>query len=86
MRAAVRHGQVVDAGGVLFAASAVDSAAQVVAGLLAAHPGGVTVAGVRDGLGSSRRFVLALLTHLDATGVTRRRGDVRIGGPRLPPA
>ncbi len=84
VRAAVRHGQVIDAGGVLFAASAVEAAAAVVAGLLARSPGGVTVAQVRDGMGSSRRFVLALLTHLDATGVTRRRGDVRIGGPRLP--
>ena len=85
VRAAVRHGRVVEAGGVLFAASAVDSVARLVAGLLAARPDGVTVAEVRDALGSSRRFVLALLNHLDATGVTRRRGDLRIGGPRLPP-
>jgi selenocysteine-specific elongation factor len=77
---------VVEAGGVLFTAAAVDSAARMVAGLLARQPTGVTVAEVRDGLGSSRRFVLALLNHLDATGITRRRGDVRIGGPRLPPA
>jgi selenocysteine-specific elongation factor len=84
VRAAVRQGRVIDAGGVLFAASAVDAAARLVAGLLAAKPTGITVAEVRDGLGSSRRFVLALLNHLDATGVTRRRGDVRIGGPRLP--
>ncbi|MDQ6839207.1 MAG: selenocysteine-specific translation elongation factor [Actinomycetota bacterium] len=84
VRAAIRHGQVVDAGGVLFAASAVDAAARLVGGLLEGRPTGVTVAEVRDALGSSRRFVLALLSHLDATGVTRRRGDVRIGGPRLP--
>ncbi|MGI8751338.1 MAG: selenocysteine-specific translation elongation factor [Acidimicrobiales bacterium] len=86
VRAAVRHGRIIDAGGVLFATSAVDAAARLVAGLLALQPGGVTVAEVRDGLGSSRRFALALLAHLDATGVTRRRGDLRIGGPRLPPA
>jgi hypothetical protein len=28
--------------------------------------------------------VLPLLALLDGSGVTRRRGDVRIGGPRLP--
>jgi len=84
VRAALRHGEVVDADGVFFATSAIEAASRLVAGLLAERPGGVTVAEVRDALGSSRRFVLALLGHLDATGVTRRREDVRIGGPRLP--
>ena len=58
----------------------------VVARLLAGAPGGVTVAAVRDALGTSRKHALPLLTQLDATGVTRRRGDLRIAGPRLPPA
>jgi selenocysteine-specific elongation factor len=44
------------------------------------------VAEVRDALGTTRKFLLPLLTVLDASGVTRRRGDLRIGGPRLPPA
>jgi hypothetical protein len=39
---------------------------------------------VRDGLGTTRKHALPLLAHFDATGVTRRRGDLRIGGPRLP--
>jgi selenocysteine-specific elongation factor len=47
-------------------------------------PDGVTVAQVRDALGTTRKHALPLLAHLDATGVTRRRGDVRVGGPRLP--
>ncbi|WP_457833119.1 SelB domain-containing protein, partial [Staphylococcus aureus] len=71
----------VERDGVWFAASAVRDAAVVVARLLGDHPGGVTVAVVRDALGSSRKHILPLLAHLDATGVTRRRGDVRIGGP-----
>ena len=50
--------------------------------LLAEHPEGVTVAQVRDALGTTRKYALPLLAHLDATGVTRRRGDLRIGGPR----
>ena len=84
VRDLARAGLVVDCGGVWFAASAVAAAADAVADLLAQSPNGVTVAQVRDALGSSRKHILPLLAHLDATGVTRRRGDVRIGGPRLP--
>ncbi|HEX9991554.1 MAG TPA: SelB C-terminal domain-containing protein, partial [Acidimicrobiales bacterium] len=63
---------------------AVEAAAAVVARLLADRPGGVTVAEVRDALGTTRKHALPLLAHLDATGVTRRRGDLRVAGPRLP--
>jgi selenocysteine-specific elongation factor len=85
VRELVRRGALVEQDGVLFAPSAIDAAARVVAGLLAAQPEGVTVAEVREALGTSRKYALPLLNRLDATGVTRRRGDVRIGGPRLPP-
>jgi selenocysteine-specific elongation factor len=51
---------------------------------LAESPEGFTVATIRDRLGTTRKYVLPLLSHLDATGITRRRGDIRIGGPRLP--
>jgi len=85
-RELARRGLAVEAGPVWFAASAVAAAGGVVAGLLAAQPGGVTVSEVREALGSSRKHVVPLLEHLDATGVTRRRGDVRVGGPRLPAA
>jgi selenocysteine-specific elongation factor len=77
---------VVEQDGCYFAPSAVDAAARRVAELLAASPEGVTVAQVRDALGATRKHTLPLLAQLDATGVTRRRGDVRIGGPRLPAA
>jgi selenocysteine-specific elongation factor len=56
----------------------------VIAELLARSPEGVTAAMVREALGTSRKYALPLLGHLDATGVTRRRGDVRVAGPRLP--
>jgi selenocysteine-specific elongation factor len=81
----VRRGLVVAREGVYFAPSAIDGAARRVAELLVENPEGVTVAQVRDGLGTTRKHALPLLAHLDATGVTRRRGDLRIGGPRLPP-
>ncbi|MCL5961767.1 MAG: selenocysteine-specific translation elongation factor [Chloroflexi bacterium] len=40
--------------------------------------GSVTVAEVRDMFGSSRKYVLALLEHLDDQKVTRRVGDERV--------
>jgi len=43
--------------------------------------GSLTVADVRDVLGSTRKFVVPIVTWLDRTGVTRRRGDDRVAGP-----
>jgi selenocysteine-specific elongation factor len=84
LRELVRRGLVVERDGCYFAPSAVEDAARRVAALLASTPAGVTVAQVRDALGTTRKHALPLLAQLDATGVTRRRGDVRVGGPRLP--
>ncbi len=39
--------------------------------------GTITAAEVRDHFGTSRRYVLALLEHLDTRGITEREGDVR---------
>ncbi len=84
LRELVRRGWAVANEGVYFSTAAVEKAAVEVAKLLAAQPDGVTVADVRDGLGCTRKHALPLLALLDGRGVTRRRGDVRIGGPRLP--
>lgn len=84
IRELVRRGVLVQESGVVFAASAIDAAARVVAGLLAEKPDGITVAEARDGWGTTRKFAIPLITRLDETGVTRRRGDLRIAGPRLP--
>ena len=40
--------------------------------------GEITVADVRDLLGTSRKYALALMDHLDHARVTRRVGDVRV--------
>ena len=40
--------------------------------------GSISVAQARDLFGTSRKYVLALLEHLDAIGVTRRVGDERV--------
>ena len=84
LRELVRRGDVVEADGVYFAAAAIDAAARVVAELLRDQPEGVTVAEIRDAWGTSRKFAIPLVTHLDNNGVTRRRDDLRVAGPRLP--
>ena len=84
LRELVRLGLVVERDGCCFAAEAVDEAARVVADLLRVNPAGVTVATIRDALGTTRKFLLPLLAHLDTSGVTRRRGDLRVAGPRVP--
>ncbi len=84
VRELVRRGTVVEQDGVFFAASALANAAQLLANELATKPDGVTVAEVRDLLGTSRKFVLPILGWFDRTGMTKRRDDFRIAGPRLP--
>jgi selenocysteine-specific elongation factor len=39
---------------------------------------GITVSAFRERLGTSRKFAVPLLEHLDRTGVTRRTGDLRV--------
>ena len=84
LRELVRRGQVVEESGIFFAASAVEAAGQLAARLLAESPDGFTVSSFREAAGNTRKHAMPLLAHLDSTGVTRRRGDVRIAGPRLP--
>jgi selenocysteine-specific elongation factor len=44
--------------------------------------GPATVSQIRDAIGTSRKYAVPLLEKLDATGVTRRTGDLRELGPR----
>jgi selenocysteine-specific elongation factor len=80
----VRRGTIVERDGFYFAAEAIDAAAARVAGLLASHPDGVTVAQLRDVFETTRKHALPLVAILDGGGVTRRRGDLRVAGPRIP--
>ncbi|MBJ83236.1 MAG: selenocysteine-specific translation elongation factor [Acidimicrobiaceae bacterium] len=84
IRGLVQRGLVIQSDGVLFAASSIEQAATVVAQLLQQKPAGVTVAEIRDALGTTRKFALPICAILDNTGITRRREDLRIPGPRLP--
>jgi selenocysteine-specific elongation factor len=73
----VDQGRVVRAAdGVLFEATTYAGFATTVTDHLKAH-GTVTVAKVRDLLGTSRKYSLAILEHMDEEHVTRRQGDER---------
>ena len=84
IRGLIQRGIVIQSDGVLFAASSIEKAAIAVARLLQQNPAGVTVAEIRDALETTRKFALPICAILDSTGVTRRREDLRIPGPRLP--
>ena len=53
----------------------VDEVRERVVALAGRHGGAVTLAQVRDELGTSRKFAQALLEHLDSERVTIRRGE-----------
>jgi len=84
LRELVRRGYLVERDGVHFHPSAIDRAAGVAARLLSTQPEGITMSQLRDALGVSRKYALPIAAELDARGVTRRRGDLRVAGPRLP--
>ena len=66
--------------GVYFGPEALEAArAAVVAGLRA--DGSITIAQLRDALGTSRKHAQAILEHLDARRITRRRGTSTCCGP-----
>ncbi len=83
LRELVRRGLLLDLEGRFFAASVVEQSRRVVSELLAANPDGFTVSQFRQAAGNTRKHAVPLLGHLDANGITRRRDDLRIAGPRL---
>ncbi len=84
IRELVRRGILVERDKVVFHSDTIDEAAWLAADLLASSPDGFTVAQFRDRTGASRKYALPLVAELDARGITRRRDDLRIAGPRLP--
>jgi selenocysteine-specific elongation factor len=72
------QGRVVKAAdGILFATGAYLRMKDTVVAHLQGY-GSVTVAQVRDMLGTSRKYALALLEHMDDDHITRRTGDERV--------
>ena len=86
LREMTRRGHIVQNDGVIFHAATIDDAAAVAADLLGRDSDGFTVAEFRDATGASRKYALPLVAELDKRGITRRRDDLRIAGPRLPEA
>lgn len=84
LRELARRALVFERDGLWFAEDAIADAARRTAALLAAHPDGVTMSQLRETFGVSRKYALPIANELDARGITRRRDDVRIAGPRLP--
>jgi selenocysteine-specific elongation factor len=46
--------------------------------------GSITVSEARDLLGTTRKYIVPLLEHMDALRITRRQGDKRLLGLNLP--
>lgn len=83
LRRLARTGLLVEREGSWFHVEAIEAARAAAQQLLGDHPGGFTMAQFRDALGITRKHAVPLATELDKRGVTRRRDDVRIAGPRL---
>ena len=83
IRQLAQRGVLVHCDELYFHSSAIDTAVTAARQLLAANPQGFTVAQFREHLGVSRKYALPLINHLDATGFTRRREDLRIAGAKL---
>lgn len=84
LRELVRRALLIEREGIFWHHQAITDAALASARLLINHPNGFTMSQFREALGVSRKYSVPLATELDARGITRRRNDVRIGGPRLP--
>jgi selenocysteine-specific elongation factor len=83
LRRLAKIGLVFESQGEWFHRCALEDAHEATRNLLALHPDGFTVSQLRERLGITRKHAVPLASALDARGITRRRGDLRIAGPRL---
>jgi selenocysteine-specific elongation factor len=78
LRLLLKRGEAVGLGGNLFASSEdADSVLEEIKNVCRGE-GEISLAGLRDRLGTSRKFAQAWLEYSDAAGVTSRTGDVRV--------
>ncbi len=78
LRLLVKRGDAVELGGSIFAArEAAESVLERIKAICR-EEGEISLAGLRDSLGTSRKFAQAWLEYSDAAGVTSRTGDVRV--------
>lgn len=83
LRRLARTGVVFESDGVWFHRCALDDAHDAARRLLEMDSEGFSVSQLRETLGITRKHAVPLASALDARGITRRRGDKRIAGPRL---
>ena len=81
LRALAESGELVSVGDFYITRAQATEAKEKVKGAIE-ESGGATVAEIRDLFGTSRKYAVPLCEWLDATGTTRRRGDLRVLGPR----
>jgi selenocysteine-specific elongation factor len=78
LRLLLKRGEVVGLGGNLFGdRKAADSVLEEIKATCR-EEGEISLAGLRDRLGTSRKYAQAWLEYSDGQGVTSRRGDVRV--------
>jgi selenocysteine-specific elongation factor len=81
LRALLDNGDLVAVGDFYLTRTQAESARRQVSTALEGSEG-LTVAQIRDLLGTTRKYAVPMCEWLDAEGVTRRRGDLRVPGPR----
>jgi selenocysteine-specific elongation factor len=84
LNALVEQGRIVKLmGGILFLREKYTDMVVQLVGYLREH-GSMTVSEARDLLGTTRKYIVPLLEHMDALRITCRQGDVRLLGSNLP--
>lgn len=78
LRLLLKRGEAVDLGGALFGARESSEAVLDYIKTVCREEGEVTLAGLRDRLGTSRKYAQAWLEYSDRAGVTHRVGDARV--------
>ena len=83
LRRLAKSGLLFEREGEWFHVSALETAKTIASQLLHNNPEGFTMSQFREALGVTRKHAVPLAGELDARAMTRRRGDVRIAGPKL---
>lgn len=83
IRQLVQRGLFIDIDGIVFHISALEIARKIILEILVSHPTGFTVSQFRESLGITRKHAVPLLEALDRRAITKRSGDLRIGGARI---
>jgi selenocysteine-specific elongation factor len=78
LRLLVKRGDAVELGGSLFAAREATESVLERIKIICREEGEISLAGLRDSLGTSRKFAQVWLEYSDAASVTSRTGDVRV--------